>query len=733
MKGIAVCVSGEGSNLRALLAAQRHGTLGGTVTLVVADRDCRGSETARAAGIPTEVVPPRAYPDRAAWDTALATALTSVAPDMVVLAGFMRVVGQATLAAFPDRVLNVHPSLLPAFPGTDAVSDALAAGVRVTGVTVHVVDETLDGGPIVLQQAVSIVPSDDRDALLTRLHAVEHRLLPRAVALMLAGAAAVEGGRVTIGAARAAELPHRRRALISVSDKTGLADLGRGLAALDFELVSTGGTARALREAGLAVTEVSTVTGSPEMLDGRVKTLHPRIAAGILADRRQADHRAQIVAAGIEPFEVVVVNLYPFEAASRRAGIAADELIEEIDIGGPTLVRAAAKNHANVAVVTDPARYPELLAALQGDGAVPDEMRRSLALEAFAHTAAYDSTIARVLPGVLGEAPAMSAPERFPAELDLRLERVEQLRYGENPHQAAALYRRRDSRPESGTFAAGVRLLQGKALSYNNILDASAAAALARDLRGPAVAIIKHLNPCGAAEADDLGAAWHRALAGDPVSAFGGVVAVRGTVDRSLASELAAIFLEVVVAASFAPAALKTLSAKPNLRLIADASILSPSTPGIELRTAGGGVLLAESDRLAEDDAPGSWRTATTRGPTQQELAALDLAWRVVRHVSSNAIVLTRQQAIVGVGAGQMSRVDSCRLAIEKAGSDRTVGAVCASDAFFPFADGVETLLAAGVTAFVQPGGSQRDAEVLAAAERAGATMLLTGRRHFRH
>ncbi|MDQ3553597.1 MAG: bifunctional phosphoribosylaminoimidazolecarboxamide formyltransferase/IMP cyclohydrolase [Chloroflexota bacterium] len=528
-------------------------------------------------------------------------------------------------------------------------------------------------------------------------------------------------------------MPHRRRALISVSDKTGLIDLGRGLAVLDFELVSTGGTARALRDAGLTVTDVSTVTGSPEMLDGRVKTLHPRVAAGVLADRRQADHRTQLAEAGIEPFEVAIVNLYPFEEASRRAGITADELIEEIDIGGPTLVRAAAKNHANVTVVTDPARYLELLAALRGGATVPDEMRRSLALEAFAHTAAYDSTIARILPAALGEGPTSEALDTFPGQLDLQLELVERLRYGENPHQAAALYRRSGASSASGPFAGGVRLLQGKALSYNNILDASAAAALARDLRGPAVAIIKHLNPCGAAEAGDLGTAWRKALAGDPVSAFGGVVAVRGTVDGELASELAALFLEVVVAASFDPDAREALAAKPNLRLIEDASITSPAPPSIELRTAGGGVLLAESDRLAEDDAPGSWRTATERAPTPQELTDLDLAWRVARHVGSNAIVLTREHAIVGVGAGQMSRVDSCRLAIDKAGPDRAVGAACASDAFFPFLDGVGACLAAGVTAFVQPGGSQRDAEVVAAAEQAGATMLLTGRRHFRH
>ncbi|MDQ3448209.1 MAG: bifunctional phosphoribosylaminoimidazolecarboxamide formyltransferase/IMP cyclohydrolase [Chloroflexota bacterium] len=525
----------------------------------------------------------------------------------------------------------------------------------------------------------------------------------------------------------------RRRALISVSDKRGLVELGSGLAAIGFELVSTGGTAQALRVAGLAVTDVSTVTGSPEMLDGRVKTIHPRIAAGILADRRQADHREQLAAAGIEAFEVVVVNLYPFEAASRRAGITADDLIEEIDIGGPTLVRAAAKNHANVAVVTDPDRYPDLLAVLQRDGTVPDGMRRELALEAFAHTAAYDATIARVLPGMSGDLPATSVPDRFPVELDLRLERVERLRYGENPHQAAALYRRRDGQPESGTFASGLRPLQGKALSYNNILDASAAAALARDLRGPAVAIIKHLNPCGAAEAEDIGTAWHTALAGDPVSAFGGVVAVRGVVDRSLASELASIFLEVIVAARFDSDARDVLADKPNLRLIEDPDILLPAASALEFRSAGGGLLALEADRLTDEDAPAAWQTVTSRLPTSTELVDLDLAWRVARHVGSNAIVLTRDHAIVGVGAGQMSRVDSCRLAIEKAGPERAAGAACGSDAFFPFPDGVEACLAAGVTAFVQPGGSQRDAEVIAAAEQAGATMSFTGRRHFRH
>ena len=450
---IAVGVSGAGSNLRALAAAAGRAELGGSIVLVFADRPCPALDWAVEQGFETAIVPAPVLSDaagRAAWDRTLAETLAAVRPDVVVLAGFMRVLGPAVLGAFPDRIVNTHPALAPAFPGAHAVHDALARGVTLSGVTVHLVDATLDGGPIVLQEAVAVVPGDDAAALHDRIRAVEHRLLPRAVGLLLAGAIEVGVGRATIDVERAeAALPVPRRALLSVSDKTGLEALGRGLVALGFELVSTGGTARALREAGLPVTDVAAVTGFPEMLDGRVKTLHPRVHAGILADRRRLDHRRQLVAAGIAPFELVVVNLYPFAAAAERPGITLDELVEEIDIGGPTLIRAAAKNHASVAVVTSPERYPAILAALDSAAGPSAGLRAALAVEAFRHTAAYDARIAATLPermvaaGIeLPDEPGLpGASDPYPATLTIGLDKVETLRYGENPHQPAARYR----------------------------------------------------------------------------------------------------------------------------------------------------------------------------------------------------------------------------------------------------------------------------------------------------
>ena len=401
-------MSGTGSNLRALQAAAVRGELGGHIVLVFADRACPALDWAAEQGIDTALV-------EGGDDGALLETLTGARPDVIVLAGYMRMVGPRVLEAFAGRILNTHPSLLPAFPGAHAVRDALAHGVRVTGVTIHLVDETLDGGPIVAQEAVPVLPDDDESTLRERIQAVEHRLLPHAVALLLAGAVAVapDSRHVTIDVDRAdAGTPTPRRALLSVSDKTGLVDLGRGLVARGFELVSTGGTARTLRDAGLPVTDVAAVTGSPEMLDGRVKTLHPRVHAGLLADRRLDDHRRQLLAAAIAPFELVVVNLYPFAAALERPGITVDELIEEIDIGGPSMVRAAAKNHANVAIVTSPSRYGDVLAALDTTAGLDDRLRRELALEAFAHTAAYDARIASELPNRLVDAGLLDAQAR---------------------------------------------------------------------------------------------------------------------------------------------------------------------------------------------------------------------------------------------------------------------------------------------------------------------------------
>ncbi|TMQ04166.1 MAG: bifunctional phosphoribosylaminoimidazolecarboxamide formyltransferase/IMP cyclohydrolase [Deltaproteobacteria bacterium] len=728
---IAVAVSGAGSNLRALHAAAARGEVGGEIVLVLADRACPALDWATEQGIDTSLVPDGA-------DDAVAAALEGARPDVVVLAGYMRIIGPRTLAANAGRIVNTHPSLLPAFPGAHAVRDAIDHGAKVTGATVHLVDEELDGGPIVLQEAVAIHDADDEAALHDRIRAVEHRVLPRAVALVLAAAVnpPPAGGRTTtldIDRAEAA-LPTPRRALLSVSDKTGLATFARGLVELGFELVSTGGTARTLRDEGLPVTDVAAVTGAPEMLDGRVKTLHPRIHAGILADRRLVDHRRQLIAAGIAPFELVVVNLYPFAAAADRPGITFDELVEEIDIGGPSMVRAAAKNHASVAIVTSPGRYDAVLGAIRDLGAVPPGLRSTLAIEAFRHTAGYDARIAAELPGRMASAgvdlpdePGMpGASDPYPPTLTIGLEKLETMRYGENPHQSAARYRRPGHEgPAAGPFAGADAPLQGKPLSYNNVLDASAAAALARVLRGPACVIVKHTNPCGAAERATLREAWDAALAGDPVSAFGGVVALTRTVDRTTADGLASLFLEVVVAPGFDDEARRVLASKTNLRLIVDPTLgrdggpVAASDPLGAIRTAGGAYLVSTPDTSPDD--PAGWRVATRRAPTDVEQRDLELAWRLVRGVTSNAIVLVRDGRLVGVGSGQTSRVDAARQAVEKAsaisGAEVLVGASSASDAFYPFADAVEVCLEAGVTAFIQPGGSMRDAEVIAAAD----------------
>ncbi len=755
---IAVGVSGSGSNLRSLAAAAGRGELGGAIVLVFADRACPALDWATEAGLETALLPglgsSEAYV-RVAADASLAATLTAVRIDLVVLAGFMRVVGPAVLAAFPLRILNTHPALLPAFPGAHAVRDALAHGATISGATVHLVDATLDGGPIVAQEAVPVMPGDDEEALHARIRAVEHRLLPRVVALALAGALGLEPGgrRVAIDVERAeANLPVARRALLSVSDKTGLVELGRGLVGLGFELVSTGGTARTLREADLPVTDVAAVTGFPEMLDGRVKTLHPRVHGGILADRRRVDHRRQLVAAAIAPFELVVVNLYPFAQALERPGIGLDELVEEIDIGGPSMVRAAAKNHASVAVVTAPERYGQVLGALRTAGEVPLGLRSALAIEAFRHTAAYDARIAEELPcrmdragvGLPDEPGLPRSSDPYPPSLTIALEKVGTLRYGENPHQPAARYRRPGASLRDGPFGVDRAPLQGKALSYNNVLDAAAADALGRALRGPGCVIVKHTNPCGAAERATLREAWSAALEADPISAFGGVVALTRQVDRPMAEALASIFLEIVVAPAYTTDALEVLARKPNLRVLVDEALADDPSPDAEapfpvptgaFRTAGGGVLVTAPDTRPDD--PNGWVRVTRRAPSPSEAADLDLAWRLCRAVTSNAIVLVRDGRQVGLGSGQTSRVDAARQAVEKArailGPEALRGAVCASDAFFPFPDAVEVCLAAGIRAFVQPGGSVRDAEVVAVADAADAAVLVTGTRHFRH
>ncbi|OON74442.1 bifunctional phosphoribosylaminoimidazolecarboxamide formyltransferase/IMP cyclohydrolase [Streptomyces tsukubensis] len=510
-----------------------------------------------------------------------------------------------------------------------------------------------------------------------------------------------------------------RRALISVYDKTGLEELARGLHEAGVQLVSTGSTAGRIAAAGVPVTKVEELTGFPECLDGRVKTLHPKVHAGILADLRLETHRTQLAELGVEPFDLVVSNLYPFKETV-ASGATPDECVEQIDIGGPSMVRAAAKNHPSVAIVTSPDRYADVLAAL-GDGGFDLTTRRRLAAEAFQHTAAYDVAVA----SWFADGYAAADDSGFPDFLGQTYARKNVLRYGENPHQGAALY-------VDGTGGlADAEQLHGKEMSYNNYTDTDAARRAAFDHAEPCVAIIKHANPCGIAIGDDVAEAHRKAHACDSLSAFGGVIAVNRPVSVAMAEQVAEIFTEVIVAPDYEDGAVEVLARKKNIRVLR-----APGAPAhsVEVKPVDGGALLQVTDRLqAEGDDPANWTLATGEALSADQLRELAFAWKACRAVKSNAILLAKDGGSVGVGMGQVNRVDSAKLAVERAGAERAQGSYAASDAFFPFPDGLEVLLAAGVKAVVQPGGSVRDELAVEAAKKAGATMYFTGTRHFFH
>ncbi|MEU2154839.1 bifunctional phosphoribosylaminoimidazolecarboxamide formyltransferase/IMP cyclohydrolase [Streptomyces sp. NPDC019396] len=511
-----------------------------------------------------------------------------------------------------------------------------------------------------------------------------------------------------------------RRALVSVYDKSGLEELARGLHEAGVELVSTGSTAGRIAAAGVPVTKVEELTGFPECLDGRVKTLHPRVHAGILADLRLDAHREQLAELGVEPFDLVVVNLYPFRETV-ASGASPDECVEQIDIGGPSMVRAAAKNHPSVAVVTSPGRYADVLSAV-GAGGFDLAARKRLAAEAFQHTAAYDVAVA----SWFASSYAPADESGFPDFIGATYQRSNVLRYGENPHQDAALYV-----TEAGGGLAQAEQLHGKEMSFNNYTDTEAARRAAYDHAEPCVAIIKHANPCGIAIGADVAEAHRKAHACDPLSAFGGVIAVNRPVSVAMAEQVAEIFTEVIVAPGYEDGAVEVLARKKNVRVLRCPD--APAAP-VEVKPVDGGALLQVTDRLqADGDDPANWTLATGEALDAAELAELAFAWRACRAVKSNAILLAKDGASVGVGMGQVNRVDSAKLAVERAGAERAPGSYAASDAFFPFPDGLEILTAAGVKAVVQPGGSVRDEQVVEAAKKAGVTMYFTGTRHFFH
>ena len=717
---LGVLASGRGSNLEAILDAVACGRLAARVAIVISDQaKARALEVARGCGVTAECVSARGL-SRSEYDAKVAARLKEAGVQWVALAGFMRIVTQPLLDAFPDRIVNIHPALLPAFPGLHAQRQALEAGVRVTGCTVHLVDAGVDTGPIVMQRAVPVLDGDTEDTLSARVLDAEHRTFARALQALMSGELALEGRRlVRRRVRRRDELP--RRCLLSVHDKRELVPLARALTAHAYELISTGGTAKLLREAGLPVTEVAALTGFPECLTGRVKTLQPAIHAGLLARPDLDGDRAELDRLGLDPIQLVVANLYPFEETVAR-GAAESEVREEVDIGGVTLLRAAAKNAPHVGVVVDPADYARIIAALEaGGGALDGALRAELAAKAFRTVARYDAAIAAWA----------SAGEAFASPFAAAFEKVQDLRYGENPHQTAAFFRD----PSSTSAGLGrAKQLKGKELSYNNILDADGALAAVADFTEPTVAIIKHSNPCGLASAETLEQAFRDAYACDPLSAFGGIIGTNRPVTEGMAAAIVEhkLFLEIIVAPGFEPGALERLAKRQDLRLLEVPAAGARPGPldGLELRGVRGGLLVQSRDTapVVRD----ALRVVTRALPSPAELDALVFAFRVAKAVKSNAIVLVQGRKTVGIGAGQMSRVDSVRLAASKAG-ERAAGSFLASDAFFPFPDGVEEAARSGARAVIQPGGSKNDAAVVDAANRLGIAMVFTGQRHFRH
>jgi phosphoribosylaminoimidazolecarboxamide formyltransferase / IMP cyclohydrolase len=736
---VAVLASGEGTNLQALLDTV-HGRHGIEIVAVASDKpDARALRRARDAGVQSRSFAPGGYGTRAGRDRALADWLRHRGAELIVLAGYMQLLSDEFLSLFPGRVINVHPALLPAFPGLHAVEQALAYGVKVFGVTVHFVDGGVDTGPVILQRAIELPDAGDAEEVLAALHPIEHELLPKAVRLIAAGAISfdrkrprrvairsIESARddaesAVVSAVRTTSPGEVRvaRALLSVSDRTGVVEFARGLADLDIEIISTGGTAQELSAAGIPVRSISDLTGFPEIMDGRVKTLHPKLYAGILALRDDSGHMASARDQDVEFVDLVCVNLYPFERTANARGVPESEVIENIDIGGPTMIRAAAKNSDFVAPVVSPESYDAVLAELrEDDRRLSPATREFLAAEAFAYTARYDTAIARWF---------QEKREDFPPLMVRAFERVLELPYGENPHQRAAYYAQVGARTHVLSMVAQ---LGGKPLSYNNLLDLDSARLLLGEFQIPACVIVKHNNPCGVAVGTDALNAYRRAFACDPMSAYGGVICINRAVDRELAETLLGQFVEVLFAKGYDDDALEALSEKPNLRLLDDRERRTPNLIDPALRQVVGGMLVQDRDADLEDRA--EMQVVSERRPSEGEWSELSFAWRVCKHVRSNAIVLSRDLATVGIGAGQMSRVDSVRLAIEKAQSELT-GSVMASDAYFPFADGPQLGLDAGVTAIIQPGGSVRDPDVVQAIDAAGAAMVFTGRRHFRH
>ncbi|OGR90456.1 MAG: hypothetical protein A3J74_05505, partial [Elusimicrobia bacterium RIFCSPHIGHO2_02_FULL_57_9] len=650
---IAVFASGEGTNLQALIDACRTHRIRGEIVLVVSNnKDIGALRRAQRADIPTLISHPQDFAAPEEYNAFLAQACRRANVDLICLAGFMLLLKSPLLKAYPWRIMNIHPALLPSFGGKGMygrhVHEAvLKSGAKISGCTVHFIDEIYDHGWIIAQAPVPVLPSDTPEALAARIRYQEHWIYPKAVGLFCEGRLKVDGKGIKLLPSRHESSPRIRRALLSVADKTGLVEFACGLQEMGVEIISTSGTAKALQEAGIQIRPLDSITGCPEILSGRVKTLHPNIHGAILLRRKDPVQAREAELFGIEPIDLVAVNLYPFaQTAAKSSSPYSLEVIEQIDIGGVALIRAAAKNFEDVAVLVSPADYETLLKEMAaGQGQVSQETRRRLALSAFKHTADYDTLITKAWSSNGSSINSGSSSEQFPKELSVRLNKAQDLRYGENPHQKAALY--------VWGQAPDFKQIHGKELSYNNLLDASGAWETASEFNEPAAAIFKHVTPCGVGCGKTMIGAFNAAWACDPLSAFGGVLAFNHIVPVEIAQQLSQRFVEVIIAPGFAPEALALLEKKPNVRLLLRQT---PPSNSLMLRSIGSEVLVTEPDRLTLGS---EWKAAAKRIPSKAEDAALRFAWAVCKHVKSNAIVLAGPQATVGLGAGQMSRVDS--------------------------------------------------------------------------
>lgn len=709
---IAILASGNGTNFEVLTKKFQAGEIPGTEALMFCNHpNAPVIKRAQRLGIPYETFSVKECGSKQAYEARLLKVLKEYKIDFIILSGYLRVVGSTILNEYPDSIVNLHPALLPKYPGLNSIARAFADYQRglidKTGVTVHFIDARLDHGPIIAQKAVPIYPDDTEETLETRVHETEHELFPMAVSEVIQ-TRMKRGNKV-------------KRALVSVSDKTNLVPFVKGLVENHYEIISTGGTKKKLDEAGIKTISVEEITGFPEILDGRVKTLNPYIHGGLLAERDKPEHMKTLEKLNIHTIDLVCVNLYPFKQTIEKPNVELADAIENIDIGGPSLLRAASKNYASVTVVTDQADYDRVLKEITENGDTNLKTRAELAAKVFRTTAAYDALIAEYLTKQTG----LEDPEKLTLTYDLK----QRMRYGENSHQKAWLYE--DALPKKFSILQAEQL-HGKKLSYNNIKDADEALRAIREFQAePTVVAMKHMNPCGIGRGKTLEEAWDRAYEADSISIFGGVIALNRQVDLATAKKMHKIFLEIVIAPGFDDDALAVLEKKKNIRLLQLDFSHENEPVRYETVSVMGGLLMQEQDVLNENVA--DWKCVTDVKPTEQQLKTMMFALKAVKHTKSNAIVVANNERTLGVGAGQPNRIDSAKIAVKHAGEAIDNTAVMSSDAFFPFGDCVEYAGKHGIKAIVQPGGSVRDQESIEAANKYGIAMVFTGYRHFRH